>query len=101
MIRCCVSCKQAHWYPRSICPFCGGETAWREASGKAAIYTYSVMRRAAQPFAAAYVTLDEGPTLLTNIVNCDFDKLSIGDRVSVVFVPAGAEGAVVPMFTLD
>ncbi|SHH51307.1 DUF35 OB-fold domain-containing protein, acyl-CoA-associated [Pollutimonas bauzanensis] len=59
------------------------------------------MRRAAQPFAAAYVTLDEGPTLLTNIVDCDFDKLSIGGRVSVVFVPVDEEGAVVPMFAPD
>ncbi|WP_073102698.1 Zn-ribbon domain-containing OB-fold protein [Pollutimonas bauzanensis] len=101
LIRRCASCRQAHWYPRAICPFCGGATAWQEASGKAVIYTYSVMRRAAQPFAAAYVTLDEGPTLLTNIVDCDFDKLSIGGRVSVVFVPVDEEGAVVPMFAPD
>ena len=82
----CGSCGKAHWYPRAICPFCAsGKVQWRNASGRGTIYTFSVMRRAKEPYAIAYVTLAEGPTMMTNIVDCDFDKLSIGQAVGVVF----------------
>ena len=54
-----------------------------EASGNGTIYTYSVMRRAPMPYAIAYVTLDEGPTMMTNIVDCDLDEIRIGQAVSL------------------
>ena len=96
----CNACGKAHWYPRAVCPFCGSEEiAWRDASGRGAIYSYSVMRRAKEPYAIAYVTLAEGPTMLTNIVDCDFDALAIGQPVSVVFQDTD-NGPPVPMFRL-
>jgi uncharacterized protein len=55
------------------------------------------MRRAPVPYAIAYVTLAEGPTMMTNLVDCDFDALKIGQDVEVVFQDA-EEGAKVPMF---
>jgi uncharacterized OB-fold protein len=94
----CGACGKAHWYPRAICPFCGSDKVqWRNATGRATIYTFSVMRRAKEPYAIAYVTLAEGPTMMTNIVDCDFDKLSIGQAVSVVFKETEG-GPPVPMF---
>jgi hypothetical protein len=36
--------------------------------------------------------------MLTNIVDCDFDGLRVGQRLRVIFVPAG-DGFAVPMFT--
>ncbi len=94
----CTACGKAHWYPRAICPFCaGGEVQWRDASGKGTIYTFSVMRRAKEPYVIAYVTLAEGPTMMTNIVDCDFDALRIGQPVAVVF-KATENGQSVPMF---
>ena len=93
------ACGQAHHYPRTICPFCfSDKTEWIEASGKGTIYSYSVMRRAPVPYAMAYVTLAEGPRMVTNIVDCDFDKLKIGQAVKVVFKPTDG-GPPVPMFT--
>ncbi len=84
----CGACGKAHWYPRAICPFCMSEkTEWVEASGKGRVYSFSVMRRAPEPYAIAYVTLAEGPTMLTNLVQCDFDALTIGQDVTVVLVP--------------
>jgi hypothetical protein len=75
-----------------------GETEWRGSSGRGTIYSVSVTRRAGpEPYAIAYVTLDEGVTMLTNIVDADLDKLRIGDRVEVTFKPAEG-GARVPMF---
>ena len=94
----CAACGEAHWYPRAICPFCAGDKVeWRKASGKGTIYTFSVMRRVKEPYAIAHVTLAEGPTMLTNIVNCDFDKLHIGQPVAVVFQETEG-GPPVPMF---
>jgi uncharacterized protein len=94
----CEACGRAHWYPRAICPFCGSEKiAWRDSPGRGAIYSFSVMRRAKEPYAIAYVTLAEGPTMLTNIVDCDFDALAIGQPVSVVFADTDG-GPPVPMF---
>jgi uncharacterized OB-fold protein len=94
----CTACGKAHWYPRAVCPFCaGGAIEWRAASGKGAIYTFSVMRRAKEPYAIGYVTLAEGPTMLTNIVDCDFDALRIGQPVEVVFSETES-GPPVPMF---
>jgi uncharacterized OB-fold protein len=95
----CRSCGNAHWYPRPLCPFCfGGELEPEPASGVGTIYSYSVMQRAEPPYAIAYVTLSEGPTMMTNIVDCDFDTLSVGQEVRLVFRES-ENGFHIPMFT--
>ena len=99
LVKFCNACGETHFYPRAICPFCfSGRTEWREATGKGTIYSFSVMRRVAVPYALAYVSLAEGPAMMTNIVDCDLDALSIGQAVRVVFKPS-ASGQLVPMFT--
>ncbi|MBV1696452.1 MAG: Zn-ribbon domain-containing OB-fold protein [Hyphomicrobiales bacterium] len=98
LLRRCTACGEAHWYPRARCPYCLGEAEWTEASGRGTIYTVSVMRRAPVPYAIAYVMLEEGPAMLTNIVDCDLDALAIGQRVRVVFKPSEGDGPPVPMF---
>jgi uncharacterized protein len=55
------------------------------------------MRRAKEPYAIVYVTLAEGPTMMTNLVDCDFDAVRIGLPVEVVFKPT-ENGQPVPMF---
>ncbi|WP_312028367.1 OB-fold domain-containing protein [Aquabacterium sp. J223] len=62
------------------------------------IYSYSVMRRVEVPYVIAYVTLDEGVTVMTNIVDCDPDAVRIGQRVKVTFQPSDG-GPPVAMFT--
>jgi uncharacterized OB-fold protein len=98
MVPVCAACGKPHWYPRAICPFCSSEKVeWRDASGRGTIYTFSVMRRVKEPYAIAHVTLAEGPTMLTNIVDCDFDTLHIGQAVTVTFKET-ENGPPVPMF---
>ena len=98
LIKRCRACGEAHYYPRAICPFCfSAETEWIAASGKGVVYTYSVMRRGPSQYAIAYVTLAEGVTMMTNIVDCDFDRIRIGMAVRVVFKPSDG-GPPVPMF---
>ena len=98
LIKRCTACNQPHYYPRTICPFCQSDrTEWQQASGRGTIYSFSVMRRVPAPYALAYVTLDEGVTMMTNIVDCDLDAIRIGQAVQVVFKPTDG-GAPVPMF---
>ena len=100
LIKKCNACGEVHFYPRAMCPFCfSDKTVWQEASGDGVIYTYSVMRRGAPvPYAIAYVTLAEGPTMMTNIVDCDLDQIRVGQAVKLVFKPSEG-GPPVPMFT--
>lgn len=98
-LRRCTECHRPHFYPRPLCPFCLGDTEWVDAAGTGTIYSVSVTRRAGPiPYAIAYVTLDEGVSMLTNIVDCDLDTLHIGQRVKVCFKPSEGGGAI-PMFT--
>ena len=99
MLRRCATCNRAHWYPRAICPHCfTPDTVWVEASGRGVVYSFSVMRRAPVPYVIAYVTLEEGPTMVTNIVDCALDEVRIGMPVTLVW-KASEGGPPMPMFT--
>jgi len=100
VVKYCNACNQIHFFPRTICPHCfSDDTRWLDSAGTGKIYTYSVSRRGIPvPFALAYVTLDEGVTMMSNIVDCDLDSLAIDMRVRVVF-KAAIDGVLVPMFT--
>lgn len=98
MLRGCRACGKVHWYPRVICPFCSSpDTDWREGSGRGKIYTWSVMRRAKIPYAIAFVTLEEGPSMMTNIVDCDFAAIHIGQKVELV-IREREDGLPLPLF---
>lgn len=98
LVKKCTSCGEAHFYPRAICPCCSSsETEWVESTGRGRIYSFSVMRRAEPPYVIAYVTLDEGVTMLTNIVDCDADSLEVDQEVRVLFGRAES-GQALPLF---
>jgi len=100
LIKKCGACGEFHHYPRSLCPHCfSDKTEWQNAGGTGTVYTYSVLRRGVpEPYCIAYVTLDEGVSMLTNLVDCDFDAVKIGMQVRVVFRSTDG-GPPVPMFT--
>ncbi|MBV1884971.1 MAG: Zn-ribbon domain-containing OB-fold protein [Gammaproteobacteria bacterium] len=99
LVKKCGDCNEYHYYPRTICPFCMSDnTEWVQSSGKGTVYTYSVMRRSPVQYCIAYVTLDEGITMMTNLVDVDLDKIEIGMDVQVAFVDTG-EGCALPYFT--
>jgi hypothetical protein len=99
LIKRCRACGQAHWYPRLNCPFCfSDQTAWEESPGEGVIYTFSVMHHATSgPYAIGYVTLAEGPAVLTNFVGCDLGALKIVQKVKVRFQETEG-GPPVPVF---
>jgi uncharacterized OB-fold protein len=98
LLKRCRDCGRTHHYPRAVCPGClSGDTEWYRARGRGTVYTFSVMRRASPPYVIAYVTLDEGVTMMTRIVGCDPDRLAIGDAVEVTFEPTEG-GHALPVF---
>jgi uncharacterized OB-fold protein len=100
LIKRCTACDKPFWYPRNLCPFCmSAETEWVESPGEGVIYTYSVMHRSPTgPYAIGYVTLDEGPAVMTNFVDVAPDGLAIGMRVRVRFQPTEGGGPPAPVF---
>ena len=98
LIKTCAECGKSHYYPRPLCPYClSAKTEWVETKGTGTIYTYSIMRRSPVPYAIAYVRLDEGVTMMTNIVDTDLDTIKVGQKVKVVFKPSEG-GQAVPCF---
>ena len=101
----CRSCRSVVWWPRSICPACACfDLDWFDASGRGTIYSYTVVYQspgrswgAATPYVVAYVELEEGPRVMTNIVDCDLDALAIDQPVRVVWDDTG-EGNALPRF---
>jgi uncharacterized OB-fold protein len=99
----CTACGKSFWYPRPICPLCHSTAIdWEEASGRAIVYTFSIVRRglgvyADAPYVLAYVDLAEGPRIMTNIVDCDVESVAIGQPVQLVFHRT-SEGTALPRF---
>jgi uncharacterized OB-fold protein len=99
LIKFCRECSKVHWYPRAVCPHClSAQTEWRQAKGIGTIYSFSTMELSGSSHSIAYVTLVEGVTMMSNIVDCDPAILSIGQSVRVVFVKT-ALGQAIPMFS--
>jgi uncharacterized OB-fold protein len=86
MIKRCNACGRAYFYPRDFCPKCwSSDVAWEEASGRATLYTWSIVYRNdlppfgdRVPYVAAVVDLEEGPRMMTNVEGAPFDDLSMG-----------------------
>ena len=102
----CDACG-AFWFPPSErCPHClSTNFQWRETKGEGRIYSFVVYHRvyhpafeADVPYVVAIVELDEGPRLLTNIVDAP-EKVRCDARVRVEFVEASAD-VVLPKFAL-
>ena len=90
----CEECETPQFFPRSWCQYCGSEAVeWIEAEGTGRVHTYTVVRRATEhqafaeeiPYVVAYVELDEGTRICTNVVGCDPEDVEIGLPVEVTF----------------
>jgi uncharacterized OB-fold protein len=69
----------------------GLDIEWQPSPGRGVVYSFSVVRRAAgewseaTPYVLAYVTLDEGITLVANIVGCATADVEVGLPVVALF----------------
>ncbi len=78
----CLACEKYIFYPRVMCPHCGGENlAWEEAVGTGVVYSTTVIRRRSGNESLVLIDLDEGPRLMSTISNCPPEAVRIGMRV--------------------
>ena len=102
----CDDCDTVVFYPRRHCTGClGNSLTWKTSSGQGTVYTYSIVRQSYHPFfrglvpyAVAWIDLDEGPRLLSNLVGIEntLDDLKIGQRVRVTW--EDHEELAIPLF---
>lgn len=72
----CDKCSSVIFPPRPFCPECASrEVSVFKASGNGILYSYVINHRShpayEAPYAIAVVQLDEGPRLMTSIVDCE------------------------------
>ncbi|MFB6395477.1 Zn-ribbon domain-containing OB-fold protein [Polymorphospora lycopeni] len=103
----CDACAAVVFFPRRHCPGClSAALTWHDSAGLGEVYTYSVVRNSRDPrfadrvpYCVAWIDLDEGFRMMSNVVEVDPDAITVGLRVRVdwrasgdwllpVFVPA-------------
>ena len=104
LINTCAACGRRSLYMRPFCPHCwSDDVAPTHASGRATLYTWSVIHQNAVPFDAstpyvvAMVDLVEGPRLMTAIEDCPAEKLSAEMELTIAFRDDD-DGFTVPVF---
>lgn len=90
----CRPCARPYFPPRPFCPHCGSrDVEVFRASGRATLYSFTIHHRAMPgfeaPYAIAVVALEEGPRMMTNIVDCPQtpDALVLDMPLEVAFQP--------------
>lgn len=99
LIQRCSACGEHQFYPRVLCTHCGaGTPEWVEASGRGRVHTFSVVHRNGMPgwrdevpYVVAVIELEEGPRIMTNVVDCDPGDVSVEMPVEVTFVEQGEQ----------
>lgn len=100
----CRSCGLTFHYPRVLCPSCwSADLDWQAVSGRGAVETFTVIHRSGHPawqsrapYVCALIRLEEGPTLLSNVVEVQPGAVRVGMGVRVVFRRDG--DVVLPQF---
>ena len=100
----CSACQRNSLYARPFCPHCwSSDVGLISASGRARLYTWTVIHQNAAPFAdrtpyvVAMVDLEEGPRLMTELQDCPIDELRADMELMVAF--RDDDGFTVPVFT--
>lgn len=89
----CLACETFRFYPTVLCPKCHApEFEWARLSDEAEVYSYTVVHRPLvpslrekAPYVVAVVEFPEGIRMMTNIVGCEPDDVSVGMNVTVEF----------------
>ncbi len=100
----CTECDGVHFPPRPFCPACGHrEVEAFAATGRGTLYSYVINHTPNPafdgPYAIAVVQLDEGPRMMTNIVDCEQtpEALELDMPVEVSYLDASDE-ITLPLF---
>ena len=81
----CSDCDKYVFYPRHLCPHCGSSALeWRQASGRAEVYSTTVARRRPDrggDYNVCIVELEEGPRMTSRVEGIEPDAVKIGMAV--------------------
>ncbi len=101
----CEDCESSVFYPRVLCPVCGGTSfEWRESGGRGTVYaTTAVYHRDREPHNVALVDLEEGFRMMSRIEGVPVEEVEVGMKVTfavreedgepaAVFVPVAKTG---------
>lgn len=105
LIQRCARCERFRYPPSPICPSClSSDHLWVEVSGKGTLFSFSVVQRALDPYwkgelpyLVGVIELEEGPRMLSNLINTPMDKVRIGMALRVEFETI-TEEIVLPRF---
>ncbi len=99
----CIDCAQAYFPPRPFCPRCASRNVEVfRASGRGTLHSYVINHLPTpgfdSPFAIAVVELEEGPRMMTNILDCPQtpEALVLDMPLEVTFEVRGA--VTIPQF---
>lgn len=101
----CGDCSAIVFYPRQHCTSCGSAAlTWRTSAGLGTVYTYSIVRqnrspafRDLVPYIVAWIDLDEGFRMMSNVVGlAQVENVQVGMRVRVQW--EDHEGVSLPLF---
>lgn len=90
----CATCSAFRWTPQALCPECWSDAyEWTQVSGRGTLYSYTIVHRAptttfVTPYIVAVVALEEGPLMLTQLIDCDPSAVSMEMPVEVAFQTA-------------
>lgn len=98
--RLCRTCGNKYFPPIPLCTKCRrkSDLVDFQFSGLGKIYSYTIIYdppngfKDLAPYALALVRLDEGPLVLSQIVDADLDQIAVGMSVQVVFRRIGDAG---------
>lgn len=95
----CTQCRQHVFYPRELCPHCGGaDLQWVHASGLGTVYSTSTMARRAEAggdYNVALIDLDEGVRMMSRVEGVAPEDVAIGQRVQAKVQQHEGRGLVV------
>lgn len=85
----CESCGVAVFFPRLVCPHCGGDRlTWADSAGSGTIYSTTMTRSRSGDYNIALVDLNEGFRMMCTVRDELEHEVRIGEHV-VAVVPAG------------
>jgi len=98
LIQRCEDCTKHVFYPRQLCPHCGGASlAWVEPKGTGSVYSTTTVRRkpeAGGDYDVSLIDLDEGVRMMSRVDGVPPQEVKIGMRVKARIV-AGKTGNMV------